>query len=85
MRRYIVANEGWFHLFEDLERECRFVLDSHTDELVAADLRLSGQWVPAFRGQYFDLKDSLLHSQPGLFEDPESYGLISANHPPSWA
>jgi hypothetical protein len=92
MPTYLSA-DGWPHIFlestagaEPLEvgRICRFVLDSNDLRLLRADVEHGNMFIRATSFEADDLIDSLLHGNPGLLDEPESFGLECGTELPAW-
>jgi hypothetical protein len=99
MPRYIIADldakggGGWSHIFEvfepgrgvvHVERECRFVFDVDEFSLIHLDVLIDGRMVAASECDLLDVQDSLVHSNPGAIEDPETFGLTWGDRLPLW-
>ena len=91
MRTYLIA-DGWTHIFleysagkpVEVERICRLVLDPNDLRLVRADVKHGDMFIRATSFEADDLLDSLLHGNPGLLEEPESFGLRCGTELPAW-
>jgi hypothetical protein len=68
----------------EVERICRFVLDSNDLRLVRADIEHGNMFIRATSFEADDLLDSLVHGNPGLLDKPESFGLESGTELPAW-
>ena len=97
MPRFIISDPdtsgGWSHIWKvetdagdliDVERTCRFVLDTDQERLVHVDIDVDGTMVLATRDEVEDLLDSLVIANPDVFDDPESCGLEVSNRLPAW-
>ncbi|WP_046483553.1 hypothetical protein [Pseudomonas veronii] len=87
---YEFITGDWGHLFarEKNERTTRFVIDTSSQFVVAAQVQrgeASDSFTNASREEMKDLQNSLVNANGEIFERPGDYGLTVCEELPAWA
>jgi hypothetical protein len=84
--RYLIA-EDWGHIFLDRygEERVRWIAEWGQLKIVKVQVydRRSKDWDDAAPSEFFDVVESI--EQNGYMADPEEWGLVPCDEPPSWA
>lgn len=79
----------WSHIFDEdgdeIRRECHFVFDCASNEVIAMRIQRDHGWDDASRSEIEDLEESLKDANHEALEQPHSWGLRRLVAAPEWA
>lgn len=82
--RYVSGN--WNHIFGSCERDCRFVYDRQTEQVVHLEVMHGVQgWMVASAMERLDVEDSLKTANYDALTHPAAWSLEETDEPPIWS